>query len=91
MSPGNTSYYINPADGSDTHTGLKEEQAWQTFAPINRLTLSAGDRVNIIAPGPFEETLMITGNGTAKAPIMVHFAPGRYDFHPTKALRRVRW
>ena len=87
-SPGNTTYFINPADGSDTHTGLKKEQAWQTFAPINRLTLTVGDRVNVIAPGSFDQTLMITGSGTAKAPIIVHFAPGRYDFYPTKALSR---
>ena len=88
MSPAKTTYYINPAGGSDTHTGLTEKQPWKTFAPINRLTLTAGDRVNIIAPGSFDQTLMITGYGTAKKPIMVHFAPGRYDFYPTRALRR---
>ena len=88
MSPGQASYYINPAGGSDTHTGLTEEQPWKTFAPINRLTLAAGDRVNIIAPGSFDQTLTITGSGTAKKPIVVHFVPGRYDFYPTKALRR---
>ncbi len=31
---------------------------------------------------------MITGAGSKEAPIKVHFAPGRYDFFPSNALRR---
>ena len=31
MSPGKTTYYINPAGGNDTHTGLTEEQPWKTL------------------------------------------------------------
>ena len=88
MSPGSTTYYIDPADGKDTHSGLKKEKAWRTFGHINRLTLAAGDQVKIIAPGAFDQTLMITGSGNKKAPIEIHFAPGRYDFFPSNALRR---
>ena len=87
-SPDNDRYYINPADGNDAHSGLKKEQAWKTFAPVNRLALSCGDRVEILAPGAFNQTLAITGSGSGEAPIRIHFAPGRYDFFPSEALRR---
>lgn len=88
ISPGNTIYTINPASGSDKQSGLKAALAWRTFAPVNRLVLAPGDRVEITAPGSFEQTLMLKGEGTEKAPISVKFAPGRYDFFPAKALRR---
>jgi len=87
-SPGNTTYYINPAGGKDTHSGLKKEQSWRSFAHINQLSLAGGDCVEVIAPGSFDQTLMITGTGTRMAPIKIHFAPGRYDFFPDKALKR---
>ena len=87
-SPGKTTYYINPAAGRDAHSGLREEQAWRTFAPLNRLTLAAEDRVEIMAPGVFDQTLMVTGAGSKEAPIEIHFAPGQYDFFPSKAIRR---
>ncbi len=81
-------YYIDPIAGDDASSGTAKSQRWRSFAPLNRLTLSAGDRVEIIAPGAFEESLVLRGRGTVEAPITVHFAPGRYDFHPTRALKR---
>ncbi|MBN1154395.1 hypothetical protein JXB12_05680 [candidate division KSB1 bacterium] len=42
ISPGNTTYYINPAYGKDSNSGLKLEKAWRSFTPINKLTLAAG-------------------------------------------------
>ena len=86
--PGGTVYYIDPADGNDSHSGLTNEQAWKSFAPVNRLHLTAGDRVEIIAPGAFDQTLVITGSGSSEAPIRINFAPGRYDIYPGNALRR---
>lgn len=88
FSPGNTTYYINPADGNDSNSGLKEKLAWCTFSQINCLLLAPGDNVEITAPGSFDQTLMLMGAGTAKAPVEIRFAPGRYDFYPVKALRR---
>lgn len=88
LSPGNTTYYIDPADGDDNNSGLKQRLAWRTFSGINHLLLSAGDRVKITSPGSFDQTLMLMGTGTAKAPVEVSFAPGRYDFYPKKACKR---
>jgi len=87
-SPGNTTYYIDPADGNDSNSGLRENLAWRTFSRINHLLLSAGDRVKITSPGSFDQTLMLMGAGTAKAPVEINFAPGRYDFYTTKAFKR---
>ena len=88
FSPGNTAYYIDPAKGSNSNTGLSEKQAWKTFSRINRTRLAGGDKVNITSPGSFDQTLILTGSGTAKSPIEVTFAPGRYDFYPTEATRK---
>jgi len=84
----NTTYYVDPIAGDDANSGTDESQSWCSFAPLNRLFLAPGDRVEIIAPGAFEDSLVLKGRGTAEAPITVRFAPGRYDFHPTHALRR---
>lgn len=81
-SPGNTAYFINPVDGSDSNSGMKEKLAWRTFSRINRLFLSPGDCVTITSNGPFDQTLMLMGEGTIDAPVEVHFAAGRYDFFP---------
>lgn len=77
---GNTTYYINPVNGSDENSGLKEERAWRTFSRLNALTLASGDRVEITAPGSFNQSLILKGKATAENPIKVHFAAGRYDF-----------
>jgi len=86
-SPGHITYFIDPAAGDDAHSGLEQPLAWRTFARVNQLRLAAGDRVEIIAPGAFDQTLMLAGAGTAAAPVEVRFAPGRYDFHPDNAFR----
>jgi len=89
LSPGNTTYYIDPANGSDSNSGLTEKLPWRTFSHINGLRLSAGDRVKIISSGSFDQTLVLMGAGTAGAPVEISFAPGgRYDFHPTRAVKR---
>jgi len=88
LSPGNTTYYVDPAQGSDAHSGLTQKLAWRTFTPINRLLLAPGDCVEIMAPGSSDQTLALMGAGTAENPIDIRFAPGRYDFRPTRALER---
>lgn len=87
LSPGHTTYFINPTAGADTHPGTDRQHPWRSFGPLNQLRLSPGDRVEILAPGSFEQTLLLTGAGTAKEPVEVHFAPGRYDLHPEHAYR----
>jgi len=88
VSPGNMTYYIDPVEGKDTHSGQRKNLAWRTFGPINRLLLSPGDRLEITSPGSFDQTLVLMGAGTVEAPIEIHFAPGRYDFYPAEALKR---
>ena len=80
VSPGNTTYFINPADGNDENSGLKAKRAWRTFSRINELQLSAGDRIEILSPGSFHQSLILMGEGTVEEPVRVHFAEGRYDF-----------
>ena len=87
-SPGGTTYHIDPVAGDDQHAGLARDSAWKSFHHINRLTLAAGDRVEIAAPGPFDQTLALAGAGTAANPVEVRFAPGRYDFHPANSSRQ---
>jgi hypothetical protein len=86
-SPGKTRYFVDPAKGDDNRSGRSRAQAWRTFRPVNARFLAPGDSVEITAPGSFQETLMPMGIGTAKAPVEIRFAPGRYDFSPTNALK----
>jgi len=87
-SPGGMTYYIDPAHGRDEASGLDMEHPWRSFAPVNRLLLAPGDRVEIVSGGEFHETLAISGAGSAEAPVEVRLAPGRYDFHPDGAEKR---
>ena len=80
VSPGNTTYYIDPVNGEDGNSGLKQNKAWKTFMNINQMLLAPGDHVEIIAPGAFYHTLKIRGDGTPGNPITINFAEGRYDF-----------
>lgn len=87
-SPGNTTYYIDANTGSDTHAGTDPSRPWQSFARVNAMTLAAGDCINVLAPGSFEQGLVITGQGSAQSPIAVQFAPGRYDIFATQGPTR---
>lgn len=74
-----STYYIHPTEGDDASSGAKDNP-WKSFAPMNKKQLSPGDRVEIVAPGTLTETLKPSGNGSAKEPVVIHFAPGRYDW-----------
>jgi hypothetical protein len=88
ISPGKTTYFIDPVKGDDENSGLKESRAWRTFSHINQLELSLGDRVEITSPGSFDQTLILRGKGSAEDPVEVHFAAGRYDFFTDNITRR---
>jgi len=88
ISPGNTTYFINPKEGNDENSGLMKKKAWRTFDPINQLRFSPGDRIEILSPGAFDQTLMLTGEGSADNPVEVHFAKGRYDLFPDNLYRQ---
>ncbi len=85
--PGAATYHVNPDGGGDAHDGRSPGQAWKSFAPLRQVDLAPGDRVEVIAPGPLHHSLELTGAGTAEKPIVVRFAPGRYDVHPARLFR----
>lgn len=87
VSPGHTTYFINPASGDDAAPGHDRDHAWRTFRRVNQLRLAPGDRIEVEGPGSFDQTLALSGSGTAEEPVEVRFAPGRYDFHPDHAYR----
>ncbi|MEI6809274.1 MAG: right-handed parallel beta-helix repeat-containing protein [bacterium] len=86
-SAGNTSFFVDPVAGNDSNTGLTREKPWQSFRPVNARLLGPGDRVEILAPGSFRETLMPMGAGTAEKPVEIRFATGAYDFYPDAAIK----
>jgi len=87
-SPGKKVYYIHPEAGNDANSGVEKNKAWKSYKNVNQLNLAPGDRIEVLAPGTFDQSLVITGHGTKEAPITVHFAPGRYDIFPENILRR---
>ncbi|WP_214072391.1 right-handed parallel beta-helix repeat-containing protein [Mucilaginibacter sp. dw_454] len=86
-SQGEINYYIDPIKGNDHNKGIQKTAPWRSFAPANKINFSAGDRLIILSPGSFHNSLVLTGTGTAKQPIQVIFAPGQYDFYDTGAYK----
>jgi hypothetical protein len=88
LSPGHKTYYVNPQSGNDNNTGIEAKSAWKTFKRINQLILSAGDKLEILVPGTFHESLALKAKGSFRALVKVKFAPGRYDIFPDHALKK---
>ncbi|HWZ02317.1 MAG TPA: right-handed parallel beta-helix repeat-containing protein, partial [Mucilaginibacter sp.] len=86
-SPPNTTYYIDPQKGNDKNTGTAIKSPWRTFERANQLIFSAGDKLMIVAPGAFHQSLVMMANGNRASPVSVSFAPGRYDFYPDSAYK----
>lgn len=86
-SPGNTTYFVDPAKGDDANAGTTTKKPWRSFAKINALKLVPGDKV-VVAPGVHTATLMPLALGTAKKPIVIEFLPGVHEFAVEQALRR---
>ena len=83
-----TTLYIDPENGNDANSGLKENSAWRSFTHVNQLELGPGDRVEITSPGSFDQTLVLRGEGSAEDPVEVHFAAGRYDLFTENITRK---
>jgi hypothetical protein len=83
-SPGNTSYYVDPIKGNDVHAGTTESKPWASFAKLNALALTAGDKV-MIAPGVHGLTLQPSATGTKDKPVIIQFLPGRHEFRAANA------
>lgn len=86
-SPGKTTYYIDPQKGDDKNSGTTINNPWRTFERANQLIFSAGDKLEIIAPGTFHRSLVVMAIGNKTSPVMISFAPGRYDFYPGSAYK----
>jgi len=85
--PVNTTYYIDPIKGNDQNSGTAIHKPWKTFMPANRLKFSAGDKLVILKPGQFRQSLVIMAKGIHQSPVTIIFAPGRYDFFPDSAFK----
>ncbi|MGW3955771.1 3-keto-disaccharide hydrolase [Streptomyces sp. NPDC004752] len=67
-----TTYYVDPASGSDNNAGTSEGTAWRTLTKVNTVTFAPGDRILLKAGSIFtDQCLDLKGNGTAAAPIAV--------------------
>lgn len=86
-SPGNATYYVNPATGDDTRAGTAAATAWKSIAKVNALKLAPGDQV-LIAAGSHSASLKPAGAGTAERPIVIRFLPGVHAFGSADAFRR---
>lgn len=84
----NTTYFIDPNNGSDNNLGTIKSEPWKTFKRVNQLLLTKGNRVEILSAGVFRESLVLIGSGTKEFPITVQFAPGKYNFYPQNAFKR---
>ncbi|WP_242083149.1 right-handed parallel beta-helix repeat-containing protein [Aestuariivivens sediminis] len=84
----NMTYFIDPVSGSDKNDGTKKELPWKTFKRLNKLILTKGNKIEILSPGTFRESLFLVGQGTSELPIILNFAQGKYNFFTQNSLKR---
>lgn len=88
VSPGKTNYYIDPQAGNDNNVGINRRAPWKSFKRVNQLILSPGDRIEILKPGSFSESLVLIAHGNKSLPINIYFASGRYDVFPAHVIAK---
>lgn len=71
-------YCVDPQQGNDAADG-STKTPWKTMAPLNRLSLGAGDCV-MLKPGKVVGSLAPQMQGSKEKPVRVVFAPGVYDW-----------
>lgn len=65
-------FYVDSAAGDDSHTGLREDQAWKTLEKVNAQVLQPGDTVLFRAGSVWNgEQLKPQGSGTEEQPITI--------------------
>lgn len=82
--PNGESYYIDSEDGSNNNSGLSENDAWETTAPLGETDLQAGDHLYfkrgqmhfgqlwIKNSGTANERIVISSYGSGDMPIVKH-------------------
>jgi len=64
-------YYVDSINGSDSNTGVTENNAWKSLEKINSTEFSAGDRILFKAGCSFTGQLFPKGSGAEGEPIVI--------------------
>jgi len=64
-------FYIDATNGSDTNSGLSDEQAWKSFDNINKSVLLAGTKIYLKKGSEWNQRLEIRGSGIRQNWIVV--------------------
>lgn len=73
-------YVVDPVRGTDSGEG-SAASPWQSFAPLNRVKLEAGDHVTV-HPGELRASLAPQGGGKEGEAVSIRFLPGDYHWIP---------
>ncbi|GAA3989100.1 right-handed parallel beta-helix repeat-containing protein [Mucilaginibacter dorajii] len=88
VSRGNVTYYVNPANGDDNSNGKTANKAWKTFAHVNGIIFSAGDKIMVAGGGDLKESLYLVARGNSKSHVKVVFSEGIYNYYPETSFKR---
>ncbi|HCO92630.1 MAG TPA: hypothetical protein DIU00_01545 [Phycisphaerales bacterium] len=69
--PGDTTYYVDSTCGNNDNLGTVPQKAWKSMAPVNSMTLAAGDKVLLKAGCMFTGSLHPKGCGSEGVPIVI--------------------
>ncbi|HXK59638.1 MAG TPA: right-handed parallel beta-helix repeat-containing protein [Acidobacteriota bacterium] len=64
-------YYVDAADGSDSHDGRSPRTPWKSLEKVNSVVFQPGDRILFKAGSKLRGQLAPKGSGTAQKPIVV--------------------
>lgn len=70
-SPGGTTYYIDASGGDDASAGTSAGAAWQSFIPLDKVNLAAGDSVLLKRGETWNEPMQLHGGGALGSEIVV--------------------
>ncbi len=78
-------YFIDPANGDDTNSGITQDHAWKTLNWLNKQSLGPGDSVTV-APGVLQGSLAPKAIGTKSRPVVIQFVSGWHEFRASGAI-----
>lgn len=68
---GGVTYYVDSEEGSDENDGRSADAAWKTLDKVNANQYAPGDKILFKAGTSYTGALVLTGDGTEEAPIIV--------------------